>query len=110
VSTQVQRLTGPVQIAAAATSYYTAESQTRLDKVTVSNPAGNAAAQVTLFVGNAAVAATEVQPARNVQPGEAFDVWPLEGHVLNIGDQLWALASAATTLNLLVSGTLVSGS
>lgn len=102
----------PVQIANAATVYFTAQVPTQIQKLTVANPSNTTAYSVTLYwVPNAGAAGVTnaIQTTRFIQALETWDAWPFIGHVLNPGDAIAALASVAAKLNFFGSGTQVSG-
>lgn len=107
----LSRLFGPAQVAGAATLYYTAQAVTEIRKLTFNNPSTTTAYQVTVWVapaGSGATTTTQMITNRNLQPQEAWDVRPLIGHVLNIGDGIFAAASSPAAVNLLASGLEVS--
>lgn len=112
MTVNIQSLFSPATLTAGATTYYTAQAQTRLDKLTVSNPSTTVAYSVTINLvpaGGVAGVGNQIIGARNLQPLETWDSWPAIGHVLNVGDFISALASVAGHLVLFGSGTLVSG-
>lgn len=111
MSVILQPLWEPVQLTNAAVNYYTAGAFTLVGKCTVSNPTAGAAAVTIYWVpsGQSAAADNAIVTARIVQPKESFDVWPLIGHVLNVGDMIAALASVGGVLNFFGSGTTDSG-
>lgn len=97
----------PVQIANAATLYYTALLRTTIDKMTVSNPDAAVPYSVTLYwvpAGAGPTGANIVQPARALQPLESWDAWVFIGQTLAVGDMIYALASTAAKLNFMASG------
>jgi hypothetical protein len=98
----------PLQAANAETTQYTAPVATRtiLDKFTGTN---TTAATVTLTVklvqtGGAASASNTIVSAKALAPGECYTFPEIVGHVLNPGDFLSTLASAAASITLRASG------
>jgi hypothetical protein len=111
VAANLARLFGPAQVAGSPTSYFTAQAVTEIRKLTFNNPSTTTAYQVSVWVapaGSGATTTTQMITNRTLQPQEAWDVRPLIGHVLNIGDQLFAAASSPASVNLLASGLVVS--
>jgi hypothetical protein len=100
------------QIAASATTYYTAGAgvQTRIDKFTVTNPTATART-VTIYLlpsGGTASDADVVISARGINAGETYTCPEVVGQWLNSGGFIQALASAATALSLRASGVEVT--
>lgn len=100
----------PVQVTAGTLTYYNATVPTRIDKMSVSNPTGTARWVTIYWVpsGASATAANTIVFQRYVNAGESWDVTPMIGHTLGIGDTIQAIASAATALVFAASGTQVT--
>lgn len=99
------------QLTTGATTKYTATSVVGIiDKATCTN-VSVAAATLTVYLvasGGTAGPANATVYQKTIAAGYADTLPELVGHILNAGDFLSALASAATALNLRVSGREVS--
>lgn len=112
-----KQLVAPVQVAAAATDYIAAVTvKTRLDKVTVTNPT-TTARSITFYIipsGGAAGDSTTITKEYAIPAKSTWNCPDLVGQILSpasggaAGDKLQALASAATALTLMISGTEIS--
>lgn len=95
------------QIAASATTYYTATNvAARIDKCTVSNT-GAAARTFSIYLVPSAGAAgvtNQIIVTRSINIGETYTCPEIVGHWLNAGQFLAAIASTASELTLRVSG------
>jgi hypothetical protein len=104
-------LVTPQQIANATTTYYTSTGlRTRIDKLTVTNPTAGAAT-VTIYLvpsGGSAGDSTTISKTKSVASLETWNCPDVVGHILEAGGTLQAVASAATTLTLAVSGAQLS--
>lgn len=103
-----KKLFTPAQLTDAAATYYTVPAQTRtvLKKVTLTND-GTAPETVTLYLvetGGTAGASNIVLKGKAIGAGETYEAYELEGHIMNAGDFIRALASTASKVNLHVSG------
>lgn len=91
----------------AETTVYTATGvRTILDKVTLTNVTGGAV-QITLRivkVGGTAGASNAITFQQGVGAGATYQASEMVGHILNAGDFVSALASAANSLVLRMSG------
>lgn len=112
MSVTAQSLFTPIQAAAAETTQYTSPSGTRtiIDKFTGTN---TSAAPVTVTVkliasGGAAGASNTVVSSKTIAAGECYTFPEIVGHVLNAGDFISTLASAAAAVTLRASGRQVS--
>jgi len=97
----------PKQAEAAQTAQYTATNvKAIVDKFTVTNTsANNVTISVNLVtVGGTAGADNLVIDARTIAPDETYTCPELIGHVLDAGDFISTLASAATSLTIRCSG------
>lgn len=95
-----------VRVAAAATSYYTASGvDAQLDAVTLSN-VHTAAVTVSLWTpsGGGPSDGDLILKDESVAAGASVTVPSLRGHVIQDGMQLWAVASIANVVTLVVSG------
>jgi len=100
------------QVAASATTYYTATNvRTRVDKMTACNTTAGAITLTVyrITVGGSASAANTIISARSIAPGETYTCPEAVGHWLAPGDFIQALASSATSITLMASGVEVSG-
>lgn len=100
----------PLQLATAASPLFTATAPTRIDKLTVTNTDSTARTVSFYWVvaGGAFGTSNLVVTARPVQVGESWDVQPFMGHVLDAGDQIFGMASAAAVVNVFGSGIQVA--
>ena len=95
------------QLAASQTTLYTATGlRTILDKITATNVS---ASTVTITInvvasGGTAGGTNTLVSAKSLQAGESYGFPELIGHVLNAGDFVSVLASAATSINFRMSG------
>ena len=100
------------QIANSATTYYTATNlRARIDKCTVCNTTAGAI-NLTIYKvpsGGSASATNTLISARSIAAGETYTCPEVVGHWLEAGGFISALASAATSLSLEMSGIEVSG-
>lgn len=91
-----------------AVNYYSSPGNTVtiIKKVTVTNTTGSAQT-VTIFLvpnGGTAQASNTVTSAKSVPAGGVYEAYECEGHVLQAGDSLQALASSGASLTLKASG------
>lgn len=108
---QIQRLSGPAALSASAALIFTASSPTRIDQSVVANSDLTTAYDVTVWLvpsGSTAVDATLVVPTTSILRGASVQLDTVAGNTLNKGDAIWAKASSANKLNLLLSGTVTS--
>lgn len=94
------------QVENAQTTQYTAAAKTIIDKFTVTNTTAgvvNFSANLVNAAG-AAGASNLIISVKAIAPGEAFTCPALVGHVLEVGDFISTLASAATSLTMRASG------
>ena len=100
------------QLPSSETAQYTVPSNTRaiIDKMTVTNPTGGAVTFTIKLVAAGGTAATTntVISAQSVAAGTAYLCPEVVGHILNPSDFISALASAAASLVLRISGREVS--
>lgn len=99
---------GPSQLGTAAGVLYTAPSSAKavINRAVFTNVSASPCS-ITVYVvrsGGTADAASEVISAYNIQPGEAYVSPEISGVVLNGGDSIEALASAATSITTIGSG------
>lgn len=108
MSVIVKVLVPPLQMQAVQTTQYSPALGTRavIDKATVTNTdtVSRTFSANLVTSGGSAGNANLVIDARAVQPGETYTCPELVGQVLNTGDFLSTIASAATALTLRVSG------
>lgn len=106
-----KQLVAPVQVASSATDYIPAVTiKTRIDKVTVTNPTSTART-ITFYIipsGGSAGDSTTITKTYSVPGTSTWNCPDLVGQILTIGDKLQAVASAATALTLMISGTEIS--
>lgn len=112
MATTAAQLIAPQQVAGTATIYYTSGSgvKTRIDKLSVTNPTAGAVS-ITIHIvpsGGSVGDSTTITKTRGVNTLETWNCPDLVGHVLNPGDTIRALASAATSLTLMASGAQTS--
>lgn len=96
----------------AETTQYAAPGGTRtiIDKFTGTNTTGVAANLTIKLIqsGGVAGAANTVVSSKTLQPGETYTFPEVVGHVLNPGDFISTLASAAASVTIRASGREVS--
>lgn len=101
----------PIQRAPnAQTTLYTAGAITRIDKLIVVNT-DTSAHTISINVvpfGNAAAAGNLTTQAQNILPGQTWNSPNEVGLELNIGDFISVIASAATVLNIMASGMVMT--
>lgn len=100
----------PTQLTAAAVSYYRANVPTRIDKMTVANPTATPRSVTIYWVpsGGSPDGTNTIVATRFLNANETWDVSPMIGHTLGVGDTIQALASAATAIVIAASGTQVT--
>lgn len=94
------------------TTQYTTPVGTRtiIDKFTGTNTTGAVASLTIKLIqsGGVAGAANVITSTKTVQPGESYTFPEIVGHVLNPGDFISTLCSAATAITIRASGREVS--
>lgn len=116
MSVTLKPLFEPVQIANAATTYFTATVATRIDKMTLTNSDTAASHYATIYwvpSGGTAGPANAIliggtTVGKLLAPGETYDVTGFMGHTIGVGDLIAAVADAASKVNFFASGTQVS--
>lgn len=107
------RLVNGSQIAASATTYYTAsDGKTRIDACALTNTTAGAVT-VTMYLvpsGGSASASNCILSARSIPAGTTFNVTSAIGQWLDTGGTLQALASSATSVTLVASGVVYTPS
>lgn len=101
-------LVEPTQLGTSVALLYQAGVVTKaiVKKLTVANSSANAAT-VTIYLvpsGGTPGAGNIITDAAPVAPGKTYESYECEGHVLETGDSIQALASAASALALRASG------
>ena len=90
------------QVAATATTYYTAPANTRsiIKKLTFTNTTAGALTVTVYLVpsGGTASATNTLVSAQSIGAGECWECYPAAGQVLQAAGFLQALASAATSI------------
>lgn len=107
-----KKLVSAQQLTGSNATYYTATNvYTIIDSASICNTtAGAVTATIDLVDSGGSAAATErVISARSIAAGETYLCPELIGQILNPGDTIQGLASAATSLTLRISGREVSG-
>ncbi len=103
-----KKLFTPAQLTSALATYYTVPASTRtvLKKVTLTND-GSAPETITVHLvetGGTAGVTNIALKAKAIGPGETYEAYEIEGHIMNAGDFIRALASTASKVNLHISG------
>lgn len=92
------------QVAASATAYYTAPTNTRsvIKKLTFTNTTAGALTVTVYLVpsGGTASATNTLVSARTIGAGETYECFEAQGQVLQAAGMLQALASAATSISI----------
>lgn len=96
------------QLTAAAATYYTAPANTRtkISKLTFTNN-DTVARTITLYLvpsGGSAGVTNLLTKAAPVGPGAVYEAFEAEGHVLQPGDTIQALADSASQVTIQASG------
>lgn len=107
MTVKLKRLVAGSQIAASATTYYTATNLTaRIDACTLTNTTGGAVTVTMHLVpsGGTADATNIILSAHPVPAGGSYIVPGALGQAIESGGTLQALASAATSVTIVVSG------
>lgn len=106
------RLAGPIQLGTTISTLYTSAA---LTSTAISNAiANNQSAGVVTFTvhvvpsGDSATASNQVVSAIPLAAGESMIIGNLLNQVLGPGDSIQALASAATSINVLLSGNKIT--
>lgn len=111
MSILVKNLVPSVQLGVAIATHYTATNvRAILDKVTLSNTTGGAITVDLHLVpnGGSATATNKILSAKSIGANSTDTCPEVVGHVLEPGGTIQALASAATSVGLRVSGREVS--
>jgi len=108
MTTSAKKLFSPALLTASAATYYTAPANTHtiLKKLTFTNT-DTVARTITVYLvpsAGSASATNTLTSAQTIAPGATYECFEGEGHVLNPGDFLQALASTATVVNIQGSG------
>jgi len=102
-----KRLVAGSQIAAAATTYYTAVNcRARIDAMAITNTtAGAITVTIHLIASGGTAGVTNcILSAKSIPAGETYIVPGAIGQWLEVGGFIQALASAATSVTLIASG------
>lgn len=105
-------LVPPKQLEAVQTTQYTALNATVvIGKCTVTNTsASNALLYINIVPdGGSPSASNLIIKGRSLAPNEVYECPPLINHLLKNGYSISAYASAATSLTLMVSGSIITG-
>lgn len=100
----------PIVAANAQTTQYTSTGATTIiDKFTVRNLSGVAATiSIYLVQSGTAASTTNLVISRNIQAGETYTCPEVVGHVLEAGDFISTLASAAASIAMRASGRVIT--
>lgn len=100
-------LISPVYAPVAATALYTeAGTFSVIDKCTVTNVSGNTVTLSLYLVpsGGTAGPSNLIMSSRSIAAGECYTCPEMVGHVVWLGESVWALAGAASALVTRMSG------
>jgi hypothetical protein len=103
----VKKLVASQQLTGSSALYYTATNcKTIVDKCTLTNTtAGAITATLDIVDSGGAAGVTErLISAKSIAAGETYTCPEVVGHILGDGDAIYALASAATSITIRVSG------
>lgn len=107
MTVSIKQLIAPTQIAATATTYYTATRVTaRVDTFTLTNT-DTAAQTVTVYLiasGGSASATNTIISAKSIQPGECYVATEMIGKTVPSGSFIQALCSTASKVTIEASG------
>lgn len=103
-----KKLFTPALLTASAATYYTAPASTKtvIKKATLTN-IGTDAETVDLWLvenGGSAGDSNKLLDSIPIAPGKTYEIYEMEGHIMNAADFIRALASTASKVNLQVSG------
>jgi hypothetical protein len=104
------QLLAPTVLTAAAVAVYTAPALTtvKIGRAVFSNT-DTSPHTITVNIGTTATAANQIINARTLAAGETYVSPELAGLVIPAGQQMWALASTATIVNMTMSGITITG-
>lgn len=108
MATTNRRIIAGSQLTTSAATYYTAPAGTRcvVKRLTLTNTSAGVAT-VTIYLvpsGGSASDANTITDTRALAAGETWDCASAEGHVVEAGGLVQALASAATSVTIIGSG------
>lgn len=103
-----KKLFTPAQLTTSAATYYTAPASTKtvLKKATLTNN-NTTPETVTIYLvetGGTAGVTNIILKDKAIGPGETYEVYEMEGHIMNAGDFVRALASTASQVTFHLSG------
>jgi len=103
-----KKLFTPATLTNSAATYYTvpASTKTVLKKVSFTNT-DTVPRTVTLYLvesGGSAGASNIIISAKAIAPGDTYEAYEVEGHIMNSGDFIRALASQASVVSMHISG------
>ena len=103
-----KKLFTPALLTTSAATYYTVPTSTKtvLKKVTFTNN-DTVPRTVTLYLvetGGSAGNSNIIVNAKAIAPGETYEAYEVEGHIMNAGDFIRALASQASIVTIQISG------
>lgn len=112
MTTVAAPLFDPVQLANTATTYYTGAEKTNtiIKKLTFTNT-DTSNRTVTVYIvpsGGSADATTTLISAKVLIPGETWECFEAEGHVIEPAGTLQMVASAATAITAIGSGVKIT--
>lgn len=103
-----KKLFTPALLTTSLATYYTAPTNTKtlLKKVTLTNTSANAETVDLHLVetGGSAGDANKILDGVAIGPGKTYEVYEAEGHIMNSGDFIRALASTVSVVNIQISG------
>jgi hypothetical protein len=109
-----KRLVAGSQLTTSAATYYTvpALTTTILRKLSFCNTSGGAVTVTVHLItsGGTASASNTISSAKSLAANETWSSPDVEGHVMEAGGFIQALASAGTSVTLIASGIEISGS
>jgi len=103
-----KKLFTPALLTASLATYYTAPASTKtvIKKATLTN-IGTDAETVDLHLvetGGTAGTANKILDGQPIGPGKTFEIYEIEGHILNAGDFIRSLCSTVSKVNIQISG------
>lgn len=108
MTTTLKRMTNGAQLTTSAATYYTAGTGVRcmIKHVTFCNTSGSNVTVTAYLVpsGGSATDSNIITKTHTLIPSETWNCPDLEGHVIEDGGTLQALASANTSVNIVASG------
>ena len=108
MATSPTHLAGPTTIGSSTSILFQAVAVTWIHKITLLNYSGAVRSVSLYFVpsGQTPITGNLVVQDKQLNIGEAWEAWMLEGHVLGVDDTIRGVADAGNAISILLSGSL----